>query len=195
MRPRQAKLWRSNRGLSRTRRALRITALSWRPTDRISGLPVRSQPIGELWNPLTLVERVKDAGVAGMGGAGFPTAVKLTPDPAQNIDTLLINGTECEPYITADDTLMQCHADELVEGAQILAHVVSAGAILIGIEDNKPDAIARVAAAIERSGADIELATFPTKYPSGGEKQNHRNSDWPAGTVGGHSRRYWLGVY
>ena len=66
---------------------------------------------------------------------------------------------------------MQCHAEELIEGAQILAHVVSADAILIGIEDNKPDAIARVAAAIDRSGADIELATFPTKYPSGGEKQ------------------------
>ena len=122
-------------------------------------------------DPLTLVERVKDAGIAGMGGAGFPTAVKLTPGPTRNIETVLINGTECEPYITADDTLMQCHADELVEGARILAHVVSADAILIGIEDNKPDAIARVAAAIERSGADIELATFPTKYPSGGEKQ------------------------
>ena len=122
-------------------------------------------------DPVTLVERVKDAGIAGMGGAGFPTAVKLTPGPTRNIETVLINGTECEPYITADDTLMQCHADELVEGAQILAHVVSADTILIGIEDNKPDAIARVAAAIERSGAEIELATFPTKYPSGGEKQ------------------------
>ena len=62
---------------------------------------------------------------------------------------------------------MQCQADELIEGAQILAHVVSAGAILIGIEDNKPDAIAAVEAAIARANADIELATFPTKYPSG----------------------------
>jgi electron transport complex protein RnfC len=97
--------------------------------------------------------------------------VKLNPGPARQIQTLLINGTECEPYITADDTLMQCQADELVEGAQILAHIVSSEAILIGIEDNKPDAIASVKAAIARSGADIELATFPTKYPSGGEKQ------------------------
>jgi electron transport complex protein RnfC len=119
----------------------------------------------------TLVEQVRAAGIAGMGGAGFPTAVKLSPGPARQIETLLINGTECEPYITADDTLMQCQADELVEGAQILAHIVSAEAILIGIEDNKPDAIASVEAAIARSGADIELATFPTKYPSGGEKQ------------------------
>jgi electron transport complex protein RnfC len=119
----------------------------------------------------TLVEQVRAAGIAGMGGAGFPTAVKLNPGPARQIQTLLINGTECEPYITADDTLMQCQADELVEGAQILAHIVSSEAILIGIEDNKPDAIASVKAAIARSGADIELATFPTKYPSGGEKQ------------------------
>ena len=120
---------------------------------------------------ITLVERIREAGVAGMGGAGFPTAVKLNPGPERPIETLLINGTECEPYITADDTLMQCQADELIEGAQILAHVVSADAILIGIEDNKPDAIAAVEAAIARADADIELATFPTKYPSGGEKQ------------------------
>ena len=119
----------------------------------------------------TLVEQVRSAGIAGMGGAGFPTAMKLNPGPARRIETLLINGTECEPYITADDTLMQCQADEMVEGAQILAHIVAAEAILIGIEDNKPDAIAAVEAAIARSGADIELATFPTKYPSGGEKQ------------------------
>ena len=118
-----------------------------------------------------LVEHVRDAGIAGMGGAGFPTAVKLNPGPTRSIETLLVNGTECEPYITADDTLMQCQADELIEGAQILAHIVSAESILIGIEDNKPDAIASVEAAIARSGAEIELATFPTKYPSGGEKQ------------------------
>ena len=118
-----------------------------------------------------LVEHVRAAGIAGMGGAGFPTAVKLNPGPTRSIETLLVNGTECEPYITADDTLMQCQADELIEGAQILAHIVSAESILIGIEDNKPDAIARVEAAIARSGAEIELATFPTKYPSGGEKQ------------------------
>ena len=108
---------------------------------------------------VTLVERIREAGIAGMGGAGFPTAVKLNPGPERPIETLLINGTECEPYITADDTLMQCQADELIEGAQILAHVVSAGAILIGIEDNKPDAIAAVEAAIARANADIELAT------------------------------------
>ena len=122
-------------------------------------------------DPAKLVERIREAGIAGLGGAGFPTAVKLSPGPARSIETLLINGTECEPYISADDTLMQCRADELVEGAHILAHILSADTVLIGIEDNKPDAIASVEAAISRAGVDIELATFPTKYPSGGEKQ------------------------
>ena len=125
-------------------------------------------------DPATLVARVRDAGIAGMGGAGFPTAVKLNPGPTRKIDTLLINGTECEPYITADDTLMQCHADELIEGAQILSHIVSADAILIGIEDNKPDAIARVAAAI------------PHQVSLGWGKANHRNTDRTASPV----RRY-----
>ena len=164
-----------------------VTAIEARPIAHASGLQDQCIVIetdsqdGWLsfngiteWRALdaaTLVARVRDAGIAGMGGAGFPTAVKLNPGPTRPIETLLVNGTECEPYITADDTLMQCQADELIEGAQILAHIVSADAILIGIEDNKPDAIARVAAAIDRSGADIELATFPTKYPSGGEKQ------------------------
>ena len=163
------------------------TAIELRPIAHASGLEdhcivIRTDGLNK-WLTLSgignwheadagaLVERVRDAGIAGMGGAGFPTAVKLNPGPAREIDTLLVNGTECEPYITADDTLMQCHAEELIVGAQILARIVSAKAILIGIEDNKPDAIRRVAAAIDASGADVELATFPTKYPSGGEKQ------------------------
>ena len=121
--------------------------------------------------PATLAERVRDAGIAGMGGAGFPTAVKLAPGPQRPIELLLINGTECEPYITADDTLMQCFADELIEGISILAHILGAAEIVIGIEDNKPEAIARVSAAVSNARASIEVASFPTKYPSGGEKQ------------------------
>ena len=164
-----------------------VTAIEARPIAHASGLQDQCIVIetdgADDWLSFTgiadwrgldataLVERVRAAGIAGMGGAGFPTAVKLSPGPARSIETLLVNGTECEPYITADDTLMQCQADELIEGAQILAHIVSAKAILIGIEDNKPDAIASVEAAIARSGAEIELATFPTKYPSGGEKK------------------------
>ena len=117
-----------------------------------------------------LVERVRLAGIAGLGGAGFPTAIKLASDRDGGIHTLIINGTECEPYITADDTVMQCFAQQIVEGAEILAHVVGAETVLLAVEDNKPeaaDAMRQAAAALEIA----EVVTFPTKYPSGGEKQ------------------------
>ena len=121
--------------------------------------------------PEALVAHVRAAGVAGMGGAGFPTAVKLLASDKHSIDTLIINGTECEPYITADDTLMQVSADAIIEGAEILAYIVGAQHILIGVEDNKPDAIAAMREAASQCQRDIEVASFPTKYPSGGEKQ------------------------
>lgn len=115
-----------------------------------------------------VLARIRDAGIAGMGGAGFPTSVKLGVDPVA-IHTLIINGTECEPYITADDVLMREHARDIVEGARIIAHLVEATEVIIGIEDNKPESIAAMRKAAEGSGFDI--AVFPTKYPSGGEKQ------------------------
>ena len=164
-----------------------ISAIELRPIAHASGLEdtcivletdgadesIRCEGIPE-WQtvaPSLLVERIREVVIAGMGGAGFPTAVKLNPGAAKPIDTLMINGTECEPYITADDTLMQCQADALVEGAKILAYVVGAERVVIGIEDNKPIAISRVTAAVQNASADIEVASFPTKYPSGGEKQ------------------------
>jgi electron transport complex protein RnfC len=116
-----------------------------------------------------LVARIREAGIAGMGGAGFPTAVKLSPGQNTPIETLIINGTECEPYITADDRLMRERADRIVAGAQILAYLVSPAETLIGIEDNKPEALAALRAAV--AGTAIEVVEFPTKYPSGGEKQ------------------------
>ncbi|WPP45690.1 electron transport complex subunit RsxC [Pseudomonas sp. AN-1] len=119
--------------------------------------------------PEELLERIRDAGINGLGGAGFPTAVKLTARPQQKIHTLVINGTECEPYITADDVLMREKAAELVLGIDILAQLIQPDEVLIGIEDNKPEAIAAVRAALgERS---YQLRVFPTKYPSGGERQ------------------------
>jgi len=122
----------------------------------------------ELERP-ALLELIRQAGISGLGGAGFPTAVKLSPPPTQTIRTLIINGTECEPYITADDLLMREKAAELVAGVEILAHLIQPQEVLIGIEDNKPEAIAAVRAAIgERP---FTLKVFPTKYPSGGEKQ------------------------
>lgn len=117
-----------------------------------------------------LLEKIRDCGIAGMGGAGFPTAVKLNPRGGAEIDTLIINGTECEPYITADDMLMREHADEIIGGVEILAHLLDQPErVLIGIEDNKPEAIAAMKQAAE--GTRFHVVVFPTKYPSGGEKQ------------------------
>ncbi|TBW10572.1 electron transport complex subunit RsxC [Azotobacter chroococcum subsp. isscasi] len=119
--------------------------------------------------PALLLERIRLAGISGLGGAGFPTAMKLTARPQEKIHTLIINGAECEPYITADDRLMRERAAELVAGIEILAWLIQPEQVLIGIEDNKPEAIAAVRTAIgERP---FGLRVLPTKYPSGGEKQ------------------------
>lgn len=121
-----------------------------------------------------LIGKIQAAGLAGMGGAGFPTSVKLDPRSTDNIDTLILNGTECEPYITADDSLMQEHASEIIEGALLLARIIgNPKDILIGVEDNKPKAIAALSQAKSnnRRADNVAIVSFPTKYPSGGEKQ------------------------
>jgi len=119
-----------------------------------------------------LRERIRWAGIVGLGGATFPSGVKLNPGPDKTINTLIVNGAECEPYITCDDSLMQNHATDIIQGIQITMHILSAGQCLIGIEDNKPGAIARMQQAVEATGADnIRIITVPTIYPSGGEKQ------------------------
>tara|TARA_Y100000593_G_scaffold13494_1_gene25167 strand:+ start:8008 stop:10377 length:2370 start_codon:yes stop_codon:yes gene_type:complete len=119
--------------------------------------------------PVTLLELIRQAGISGLGGAGFPTAVKLKARPEQKLHTLIINGTECEPYITADDSAMRYRAPEIITGIEILMHVLQPERVLIGIEDNKPEAIAAMRAAVgERA---MQVVAFPTKYPSGGEKQ------------------------
>ncbi|UBN52803.1 electron transport complex subunit RsxC [Pantoea agglomerans] len=116
-----------------------------------------------------IVQRIHDAGVAGLGGAGFPTGTKLRGG-LRGVKTLIINAAECEPYITADDRLMQDYAAEVLEGCRILAWVLQAERVLIGIEDNKPEAIAALKQALggER---DLHIRVIPTKYPSGGAKQ------------------------
>ncbi|MCT4703718.1 electron transport complex subunit RsxC [Enterobacteriaceae bacterium H20N1] len=116
-----------------------------------------------------LVERIHQFGVAGLGGAGFPTGNKLQGG-GDKIDTLIINAAECEPYITADDRLMQDCAAQIVEGIRILAHILQPQRVLIGIEDNKPQAISMLRAVLADSH-DIQLRVVPTKYPSGGAKQ------------------------
>ncbi|GAB3373492.1 electron transport complex subunit RsxC [Azotobacter armeniacus] len=119
--------------------------------------------------PAVLLEKIRLAGINGLGGAGFPTAVKLAARPQRKIHTLIINGAECEPYITADDLLMRERAAELVLGIEILVQLIQPKQVLIGIEDNKPEAIAAVRAALGE--LPFSLRVLPTKYPSGGEKQ------------------------
>lgn len=116
-----------------------------------------------------LIERIHQYGVAGLGGAGFPTGVKLQGG-GDKITTLIINAAECEPYITADDRLMQDCAAQIVEGIRILAHILQPREVLIGIEDNKPQAISMLRAVLA-DAHDISLRVIPTKYPSGGAKQ------------------------
>lgn len=117
--------------------------------------------------------RIHQAGIAGLGGAGFPTASKLQGG-LTSTRTLILNAAECEPYITADDRLMQEHATEILEGTRILCHMLHPERVIIGIEDNKPEAIRALKQAIKAEQADgvlIELRVVPTKYPSGGAKQ------------------------
>lgn len=116
-----------------------------------------------------VISRIHQAGVAGLGGAGFPTATKLKGG-LKTTRTLIINAAECEPYITADDRLMQDCAGEVLEGSRILAWVLQAERVLIGIEDNKPEAIAALEKALAGTN-DLQLRVIPTKYPSGGAKQ------------------------
>ncbi|MFW0767756.1 electron transport complex subunit RsxC [Trabulsiella odontotermitis] len=116
-----------------------------------------------------LIARIHQFGVAGLGGAGFPTGNKLQGG-GDKIETLIINAAECEPYITADDRLMQDCAAQIIDGVRILAHILQPREILIGIEDNKPQAISMMRAVLAGSH-DISLRVVPTKYPSGGAKQ------------------------
>ena len=162
-----------------------ISAIGPQPFPHVSGLPAPAIVLDsdglEQWTTLQpcpdyrhleateLLEKIRQAGISGLGGAGFPTAVKLTARAQQKIHTLIINGTECEPYISADDLLMREKADALISGIDILVQLLQPDTVLIGIEDNKPAAIAAVRAAL--SGRSYSLKVFPTKYPSGGEKQ------------------------
>lgn len=122
--------------------------------------------------PAELRERIRWAGIVGLGGAGFPTSVKVNPGPDMSVHTLILNAAECEPYISCDDMLMREQADRVLAGLAIIRHVVGARECLIGIEANKPEAIAALRAALAHSGCpDTHVMVVPAKYPSGGEKQ------------------------
>ena len=120
--------------------------------------------------PEEIIERVKKAGVTGMGGAGFPTFIKLCPPPTAKAECVILNGVECEPYITSDYRLMMEHADEILVGLELLMKAVKVAKGYIGIEENKPQAVALFEEKTAGRG-DIEIVPLAKKYPQGGEKQ------------------------
>ena len=125
-------------------------------------------------DPAEIRRRVRDAGIVGLGGAAFPTAVKLNPVNNARLDLLIINGIECEPYITCDDQLMRDRAAAVIGGVLIIRHALGVDQTLVAVEDDKPEAAAALKTALDQCGATaagITLRTVPTRYPSGGEKQ------------------------
>ena len=123
----------------------------------------------ESHEPAELIDAIRLSGIAGLGGAGFPTGRKLQGSLGL-ADILIINAAECEPYITADDRLMQDYAEEVIEGIRILRHIVKPKLTLIGIEDNKPEAIKALEKCVSPED-NIIIRVIPTKYPSGSSKQ------------------------
>ena len=117
-----------------------------------------------------VLQRIKDAGVVGMGGAGFPTNVKLSPKNPEGIDYIIVNGAECEPYLTSDYRRLLEESDKIVLGLKVALSIFDHAKGIIGIEDNKPEAIKVMQAAVA-SEPDIEVKVLKTKYPQGGERQ------------------------
>jgi len=123
-------------------------------------------------NAQQLCDALHEAGIAGLGGAGFPTATKLVAGRQRSVHTLLLNGAECEPWITCDDALMQTAADDVVFGAALLRRACGATACVIAIEDDKPAAIAAMTLAVDRAvDAALSLAVVSAVYPRGAERQ------------------------
>ncbi len=118
-----------------------------------------------------LLKMVQDAGIIGVGGAGFPTHVKLNPPSSFPVDTLVLNGAECEPYITADHRMMLEKPDDIIEGAKIILKILGISECHIGIESNKPDAIEVMTRAAAEDGSSIKVHPLQVKYPQGSEKQ------------------------
>ncbi len=124
-----------------------------------------------------IIDRIKNNGVVGLGGATFPTHVKLCPPPDKNAECLILNGAECEPYLTSDYRIMLEKTRQIVVGAALMKKVLGVSRAVIGIEENKPEAIKAMSAAVselQKSSADysgIEVQTLKKKYPQGGEKQ------------------------
>ena len=166
----------SIKALGTSAHPIRVSA----PSVTIKTDPEAESPTWEItddWQQLSadeLLQKVHQAGIIGIGGAGFPTHVKLKPPADSPVDTLLLNGAECEPYITADHRMMLEKAEEIVEGAKILLKILGIKSCAIGIEINKPDAISTMQSAVEKlrdPEFTIAVETLEVKYPTGSEKQ------------------------
>jgi len=120
--------------------------------------------------PLQIKEKIREAGIVGLGGAAFPTHVKLSPPPEKKIDTVILNGCECEPYLTSDHRLLIEKPAEIIEGLKMILKVLGVNHAFVAIEANKPDAIEKIKS-IVRTVAGIEVAVMKVKYPQGSEKQ------------------------
>ena len=157
---------------SGTRRAaiyVDVEGDEWEDTiDRSSQL-VRLSDCPEL-DSKTIIEKIKNAGIVGMGGATFPCHVKLSPPPGCKAECVIINAVECEPYLTADHRLMLEHAEEILVGVSLIMKAVGVSRGYIGIENNKPDAI-KLMTEKAQSYPEIEVVPLKVKYPQGGEKQ------------------------
>ena len=163
-----------------------VRAIAEHVTAHPSGLPTLSveiEPDGkDEWiarepidhatmEPEKVRERLREAGVVGLGGAVFPTHGKLTASKTVPMEELVINGAECEPFITCDDLLMRERAEEVIRGVGIFRDLLQPKRVLIGIEDNKPEAVAALSAAVTKLGEKFEVIAVPTRYPAGGAKQ------------------------
>ena len=178
-----------------------VVEITNRPMAHPSGLDTRCvviEPDGEdRWierhpiDPLdtdraVTLAHLRDAGVVGMGGAAFPSHIKL--GDGTGIETLILNGAECEPWITCDDRLMRERAAEILAGATMLRELIGARELVVGVEDNKPEAIAAMKAAAAASPHGVAIVAVPTLYPAGGEKQLIRvltGVEIPYGKLGG----------
>ena len=120
--------------------------------------------------PKEIIDRIAEAGIVGLGGACFPTQVKLMPPPGKKAEVLIVNGVECEPYLTCDHQLMLEHGEEIMIGIQLLMRALNIQKAVIGIEKNKPDAIARMQELASKT-LGVEVCPLKLKYPQGGEKQ------------------------
>ncbi|WP_413284791.1 electron transport complex subunit RsxC [Vibrio sp. MA40-2] len=144
------------------------TCIVLKPDNEDAWISLNPHPDFQNLSPEKLINTIRQAGISGLGGAGFPTGRKIQSGIAKT-EILIINAAECEPYITADDMLMREYADEIVQGIDVLKHILNPELIIIAVEDNKPEAIK--ALEVAALNVDLLIRAIPTKYPSGGEKQ------------------------